>query len=495
MSKTEILNVKKTDLLGALLYGHLVNIGIGAMVFALCHWMLKYSPSKSVAITVVATAAVSVVVAVLGTRKISTPLAAMHNELNLLHQKIDSAGNELNETTQNTEALFDNLPSGILVFDKDAELTNHNSKAFELLGLLPKESEDDNLMEQVIIGDTTTVINSLQRFHLDGTRDMVDVFKWLKQARLQKIQEVKRWRMAVDNSGDNTVACDIIARYNRDESHQYELVIVLVDRTEEYNRQEKQMEFIALAAHELRGPVTVMRGLIDILQQEVSPTLDQEYVTLINRMGISTRQLAGYVDNILGVSQIDRESFTVEASEGKWSDIVAQSTADLSARAQAHLRKLDIEIDKNLPTVAVDGTSILHVINNLVDNAIKYSPEGGTVTVRASLKDDMVETEIRDDGIGIPASVVTNLFTKFYRSHRSKQVISGTGLGLYLSKAIVEAHGGNIWVRSTEGVGTTFGFTVPTYASVAKKGSQNSNHNDITRTSHGWIKNHALYRR
>lgn len=337
MAKTEILNIKKSSLLGALLYGHLINIGIGAAVFAFCHWVLDFPPSKSVAITIGATALVSIIVAILGTRRIGQPLAAMHKELTVLHQKIDSAGNELSETNQNNEALFDNLPTGMLVFNAKAELINSNVKAFELLGLTSKNYIDTQ-SQHYQIPDTTTVIKSLEKFHLDGSHGSIDILEWLKHARSEKIQEVKRWPMAVDRSGEKTVACDIIVRYNREESHQYELVIILVDRTEEYTRQEKQMEFIALAAHELRGPVTVMRGLIDILQQEVSPSLDSEYVTLINHMGVSTRQLAG--DAQIDVSQIDRDNFSVNASEGNWNEVVAQSTTDLTARAEAHNRKL-----------------------------------------------------------------------------------------------------------------------------------------------------------
>jgi len=152
-------------------------------------------------------------------------------------------------------------------------------------------------------------------------------------------------------------------------------------------------------------------------------------------------------------------------------------------------------LPKDLPTVAVDSTAILHVLNNLIDNAIKYSSDNGKVVVSAKVKDTQVETTIQDFGIGIPANVVENLFTKFYRSHRSKQIVGGTGLGLYLCKAIVEAHGGSIWVRSTEGSGTTFGFTLPTYASVSDTLKAGQNETGIIRGSHGWIKNHALYRR
>jgi signal transduction histidine kinase len=136
-------------------------------------------------------------------------------------------------------------------------------------------------------------------------------------------------------------------------------------------------------------------------------------------------------------------------------------------------------------------------VTNLIDNAIKYSHDGGEIIVSARLDGDFVETTVQDFGIGIPESVTGRLFTKFYRSHRSRQAVTGTGLGLYLCKAILESHGGSIWVRSAEGQGSIFGFRLPTYASVAaqiQKGD-NSNEEMIIRGSHGWIKNHSYYRR
>lgn len=499
MAEPQLFNIKKSSLLKALLYGHLVNILIGAIVFILCHWVMGITATRSVIATVIATALVSLVVAVLGTQKIGVPLAAMHTELSELHQKIDTAGNELSKTNQNSEALFDNLPTGLLVFNRDATLTNFNSKAIDLLMLNTAEqsTDEDGDMVEPSAPSTDDVMKALQRFSIDGSPgNDIDILAWLKQAREQKIQDTKRWQMTVDNRGDTSVACDVIVRYNREESHDYELVIILVDRSEEYARQEKQMEFISLAAHELRGPITILRGLLDILQQEVSPGLDGEYQTLVSRMIVSSRQLAGYVDNILGVSKVDRDTLSVQASKNDWDTLLRQAATDLATQAEARHRKLVVSIDKDLPPVAVDSSPILHVINNLVDNAIKYSPENGTITISAKLNDGMIETQVTDEGIGMPANVIVNLFTKFYRSHRSKQIISGTGLGLYLSKVIVEAHGGNIWVRSTEGVGTTFGFTLPTYASITEgRPDKASESSDITRTRHGWIKNHALYRR
>jgi len=110
------------------------------------------------------------------------------------------------------------------------------------------------------------------------------------------------------------------------------------------------------------------------------------------------------------------------------------------------------------------------------------------------VKDGFVEVAIADHGIGMPANVVGNLFHKFYRSHRSRETVAGTGIGLYICKAIVESHGGKIGVTSVEGEGSTFTFSVPIYATVADKLQANDNTNaGLISHGEGWIKNHAKY--
>jgi signal transduction histidine kinase len=106
----------------------------------------------------------------------------------------------------------------------------------------------------------------------------------------------------------------------------------------------------------------------------------------------------------------------------------------------------------------------------------------------------MVTTTVQDFGVGMPASVLPNLFEKFYRNHRTRQQIGGTGLGLYLCKAIVSAHGGQIWANSKEGQGSTFGFSLQPYANLAEE-LKTGNNTEITRAAHGWVKNHSFYKR
>lgn len=162
-------------------------------------------------------------------------------------------------------------------------------------------------------------------------------------------------------------------------------------------------------------------------------------------------------------------------------------------RAQVHDKNIVIDVADNLPTVGVDKVSVYEVLNNILDNAIKYTHTKETITVKSYLKDDMVETTITDRGVGIPSNLIGHVFEKFYRAHSSKNSVGGTGLGLYLCRAIVQAHGGQIWVTSKEGEGSTFGFTIPIYSNVADQVEKDDN-SGIVRSAHGWIKNHSLYR-
>jgi signal transduction histidine kinase len=256
------------------------------------------------------------------------------------------------------------------------------------------------------------------------------------------------------------------------------------------------MDFIALAAHELRGPITVIRGYLDVLRDELTPVMQPDQTELIDRLNVSADRLSGYINNILNVSRYDRRHLQLHLHEDKLDQIVEGLRSDLDMRARTQNRLLSFNIPIDLPTIAADRNSLSEVISNLVDNAIKYSNEGGQIIVTAAVKGNFVECTVQDFGIGIPGNLVQNLFSKFYRSHVSRSTVAGTGLGLYISKAIVESHGGQIWVSSTEGQGSTFGFTLPVYATVADKLLASDNANEgIIESAHGWIKNHAMVRK
>jgi two-component system phosphate regulon sensor histidine kinase PhoR/two-component system sensor histidine kinase VicK len=319
---------------------------------------------------------------------------------------------------------------------------------------------------------------------------------WLKDCEEHAVHAEHTWqRVANKITGEEgRKIYDITASYQKDS--EAEVVLTLFERTNDYQPEDDDLDFIAFAAHELRGPITVIRGYLDVLGDELENTLDADQAELLKRLVVSANRLSSYVNNILNASRYDRRHLKVHLREDSIVDIYDTIDDDMKLRAASQNRMLTVAFPDDLPTVAADRASVSEVLSNLIDNAIKYSNEGGLVAVTAKHEGDVVKVSIEDHGIGMPGSVVSNLFHKFYRSHRSRETVAGTGIGLYISKAIVESHGGKIGVRSAEGEGSTFEFDLPVYSTVAEKLSANHNSNEglIEHNEEGWIKNHAMYR-
>lgn len=322
-----------------------------------------------------------------------------------------------------------------------------------------------------------------------------DILEWIKEAEEEEIKSEKRWQRVGTDPRYLTKQkfYDIVASYEK--GAKAETVVFLIEQTRRYMPEEEDLNFIAFAAHELRGPITVIRGYLDVLEREMSDRLKGDEPELFDRLTVSANRLSSYVNNILNVAKLDRHHLKVYLHEETVHDIYDSIAYDMKLRAQSQKRLLTVDIPKDLPTVAADRNSIGEVIGNLIDNAIKYSFEGGSVVVKAEAKGDFVEISVKDNGIGMPPSVIKNLFRKFYRSHRSRDSVAGSGIGLYICRAYINSHGGNMSVRSVENNGSTFTFTLPIYATVADKLLEDGQLNkSLVRHKRGWIKNHAMYR-
>lgn len=318
---------------------------------------------------------------------------------------------------------------------------------------------------------------------------------WLNECRSKVLKAGTTWERVryVDADGNAKRQFDMAASYNKATSD-VEAVIVLFDHTDKYNADDQEISFVAMAVHELRTPLTIMRGYIEVFEEELGPTLQPELKDFMHKMNASAQQLTAFVSNILNVARVEENQLTLQLQKQSLPEILTSAVADLELRAKVHGKHIDLKLPADLPDVAADRISLHEVINNLVDNAIKYSDKSESIVISAEQKDGLVQVNVQDFGVGIPEMVVPKLFDKFYRSHRSKVQIGGTGLGLYLCKAIITAHGGNIWVKSHEGEGSIFSFTLETY-DTAKHGEHTDGQDGITRGAHGWIKNHSMYRR
>lgn len=394
-----------------------------------------------------------------------------------LAAKAPDAANQSEDSVQpsarsTVESALDSTLCGFVSMNKDHKITYANKAAPVRVG-----SEGTMTLDVMFNGEDT----------LDA---------WLIQCAESSVKAEHTWARVANKlpNEEGRRFFDVIASYNKGAAN--EVVLVLVDRTHLYSIGEEELDFIAFAAHELRGPITVIRGYLDVFQDELSDVLQEDQKELFRRLTVSANRLSGYINNILNTSRYDRRHLKMRLSETTVVAVYDTIRDDMALRASSQNRLLTATIPADLPTIAADTTSLGEVFGNLIDNAIKYSNEGGAIAISASLNGDMVDIAIVDHGIGMPGNVVGNLFQKFYRSHRSRETVAGTGIGLYISKAIVESHGGTISVQSEEGKGSTFTVSLPTYRSVADS-LRDGNHDDglLKKTEEGvWIKNHSAYR-
>lgn len=379
---------------------------------------------------------------------------------------------------QTYQTLVNALPVPVIVVNREEQITYANEAALKYIGKPSNEVVNHyfyDVYNLSFVSETT-------------------LEAWVKTCRDGAVVENEYWeRVRLTVADSRRKQFDLAAHYRKDDTTGIELALVFFDRTMQYERDDHDLSFVSLAVHELRTPLTIMRGYIEVFADELSPQLNNEQATFMHNMTASAQQLSAFVSNILNVARIEENALFLRLKEENWQQTLLQACTDMQLRAQVHDKRLVIDIDQTIPTVAADKVSMFEVINNLIDNAIKYTHTTEDITVRSYVKNGMVETTVTDKGVGIPESLLAHVFDKFYRAHGSKNSVGGTGLGLFLCKAIVDAHGGTIWVQSKEGEGSTFGFTLPIYADVADQISNDDN-KEIIRGAHGWIKNHSLYR-
>jgi signal transduction histidine kinase len=238
-------------------------------------------------------------------------------------------------------------------------------------------------------------------------------------------------------------------------------IFVLHDVTRESEAERMRTALISTVSHELRSPLTAIKGYTDSLL-DAGPwdsATEREFLQIIAE---SADKLSGLVDNLLdaakmeaGVLRLDREPVRVER-------VVWQVATHKRALAPNH--PIEVAIREHLPLADADPVRVEQVVTNLVENAIKYSPEGGAITVSVR-GGQQLTVSVRDHGVGISAEHADRLFERFYRVDSGlSRSTKGAGLGLYICRSLVEAHGGRIWVESVPGQGSTFSFTLPALA-------------------------------
>ena len=221
-------------------------------------------------------------------------------------------------------------------------------------------------------------------------------------------------------------------------------------------------DFVRMVTHEFRSPLSAVQSMLRLLELGIVEPLTEQQKDLVQRSQRRIAHLLALVKDLLELAAGRMELLQSEKKTVRLSDIIGRVSETMMIRAVE--KGIQYSVDLGTEPLALSGVedSLERMVMNLVSNAVKYTPGGGTVTVRARREDDEIGLEVSDTGIGIPEEALPRIFTEFYRARNSKDMeVDGTGLGLVIAKDVVEQHGGSISARSREGEGTTFSIRLP----------------------------------
>jgi PAS domain S-box-containing protein len=238
-------------------------------------------------------------------------------------------------------------------------------------------------------------------------------------------------------------------------------VFAFRDLTEERAIEQMKSDFVSTVSHELRTPLAAIYGAARTLMRGDIDLRAEQRQTLLDVIGNEADRLARTVNDILWASRLDSGTLRVTVESCDASALVRE-VVDAARTHQSERITLVVWDTEVLPRVSGDPDKVRQVLTNLVDNAAKYSPEGGVVEVRLQRRGNVVRFSVHDEGLGIPAGEQRRIFEKFYRVDPNlSRGIGGTGLGLYICRELVRRMGGTIWVESRDGEGSTFTFELP----------------------------------
>lgn len=236
------------------------------------------------------------------------------------------------------------------------------------------------------------------------------------------------------------------------------ILIAIEDITEKKEIDRRKDDFLSIASHELKTPLTTIKGLIQLLQRMVPDSSPEKYITTLDKVSVYVDRLNILISDLLDTSKIQSGNIELHKEPFKIDKTIIDTVENLSLAGPNHRITLSGTTDS---TVLGDELQISQVINNLISNAIKYSPGSDKVDVYISRVGNFVKISVKDYGMGINAQDKAKIFERFFRARDIQKKFPGLGIGLYISHEIIVNHNGTLWVESEVGEGSTFSFTLP----------------------------------
>ncbi len=370
-------------------------------------------------------------------------LGQLARAFNTLSVRIERTQEVSDSERRRLDNVLTHMTDGVIATDRHGNITIINETALDFLGKTEKE----------VIGEPITKLLGL------------------KDVTIQDLMSSQQELMVTvnENTRDEMILHANFSLIQRVTGFVSGLVCVLHDITEQQKNEREQQQFVSNVSHELRTPLTSLRAYVEALNDGAwkDPNVAPQFLGVIQD---ETQRMIRMINDLLSLSRMDRGVAKMDLEWVNFNDFVSHVLnrfdmmikTDEKNKKQSKKYSIKREFSGQDLWVEIDTDKMMQVIDNIMNNAIKYSPDGGVITVRLLQANKHIILSISDQGLGIPRKDLTKIFDRFYRVDKARsRKQGGTGLGLAISKEIVEAHHGRIWADSAEGEGSTFYISIP----------------------------------
>jgi two-component system phosphate regulon sensor histidine kinase PhoR len=364
-------------------------------------------------------------------------LGRLGNELNRMAQALGEKVDRLVKNLAETEALMAGMEEGVLILDLNGRIKNVNRSMGVIL--------------------TQTYPTDVGKHYLEVFRD--PELNDLIQTTLADKKGYRRTLSPLGQPGRTFQVQSSLVQYTEDGAEG--VIVVFHDVTDLKRLERVRQDFVANVSHELRTPLTAIKGYVEALRDGglQDPVQAEQFLRVIQR---HSERMDKIVSDLLLLSEMESADRVLQRETVHIPDLIRTAVETLRPVAEGKEQDLRVEPLEGLPTLRADGQKLHQVMINLLNNAISYTPEGGSITVEARPVPEGVAVSVIDNGIGIPPDELPRIFERFYRVDKGRsRDLGGTGLGLSIVKHIVEAHGGQVRVESKPGKGSRFTFFLP----------------------------------
>jgi signal transduction histidine kinase len=388
-------------------------------------------------------------------------LGSLASTFNDMAERLKGSYQRIAIEAERDEAIMKSMSEGLIATDSAGKVTLFNKTAVDIFDLSSEEN---------IIG--RTVSDFFELYPSDKARAKpISKSKCPVAIAINKARSTDAVYYLRKGSDKTPVAINFSCAPVVYEDKPQGAVVALRDVTHEREVDRMKTEFISLASHQLRTPLSAIKWFTEMLLSGDAGKLKKEQADYAQNVADSAERMIQLVNSLLNISRIESGRIMVDPEPTDLRMLINGIISDLEGKIKEKEHAVVVSVHSSLPKINLDARLIGQVYLNLLTNAIKYTPKGGDISVLVSKKGDEVISQVTDNGLGIPKQDQKRIFEKFFRAENVSAVeTDGTGLGLYLIKSIIESSGGKLWFESKEDEGTSFWFSLPMSGMKPKKG-------------------------